>query len=66
MEKEANGMQKRFWLRVGAKERETTTHAWGLDEELRSGEEATNRWREHFDNFSVVKCRKWRRGYSRW
>ena len=50
MEKDAKGMQKRFWSRVRAKERETTTHIRGLDGELRSGEEAMTRWREHFDN----------------
>ena len=33
-----------------AKEKETATHIRGLDGELRSEEEATNRWREHFDN----------------
>ena len=27
-----------------------STHIRGLDGELRSGEEAMNRWREHFDN----------------
>ena len=43
-------MQKRFWPRVRAKERETTTHIRGLDGELRSGEEAMTRWREHSDN----------------
>ena len=26
MEKNAKGMQKRFWSRVGVKERETSTH----------------------------------------
>ena len=50
MEKDAKGMQKRFWSRVRAKERETNTHIRGLDGELRSGEEAMTRWREHFDN----------------
>ena len=50
MEKDAKGMQKRFWSRVRAKERETTTRIRGLDGELRSGEEAMTRWREHFDN----------------
>ena len=34
MEKDAKGMQKRFWSRVRAKERETTTHIRGLDGEL--------------------------------
>ena len=43
-------MQKRFWSKVRAKERVTTTHIKGLDGELRSGEEALSRWREHFDN----------------
>ena len=43
-------MQKRFWSRVRAKEKETVTHIRGLDGELRSGEEAVNRWREHFQN----------------
>ena len=33
-----------------AKERVTTTHINGLDRELRSGEEALSRWREHFAN----------------
>ena len=42
MEKDAKGMQKRFWSRVRAKE-ETVTHIRGLDGELRSGEEAMNR-----------------------
>ena len=50
MEKDAKGMQKRFWSRVRAKEKETVTHIRGLDGELRSGEEAVNRWREHFQN----------------
>ena len=50
MEKDAKGMQKRFWSRVKAKEKETVTHIRGLDGELRSGEEAVNRWREHFEN----------------
>ena len=50
MEKDAKGMQKRFWARVRAKEKETVTHIRGLDGELRSGEEAMNRWREHFEN----------------
>ena len=50
MEREANGMQRRFWSRVKAKERVTTTHIRGLDGELRSREEALGRWREHFDN----------------
>ena len=52
MEKHAKGMQKRFWsrVRVRAKEKETVTHIRGLDGELRSGEEAMNRWREHFEN----------------
>ena len=50
MERDAKGMQKRFWSRVRGKERVTTTHIRGLDGELRSGEEALSRWREHFDN----------------
>ena len=33
-----------------AKEKKTVTHIRGLDGELRSGEEAMNRWREHFEN----------------
>ena len=49
MEKDAKGMQERFWSRVSAKKRETTTHIRGLEGELRSSEEAKNRWREHFD-----------------
>ena len=50
MERDANGMQKRFWSKVKARERVTTTHIKGLDGELTSGEEALSRWREHFDN----------------
>ena len=50
MEREAKGMQRSFWSRVKSKERVTTTHIRGLDGELRSGEEALGRWREHFDN----------------
>ena len=50
MERNAKGMQKRFWSRVRAKEWETTTHVRGLDGQLRSGEEALSRWREHLDN----------------
>ena len=50
MEKYAKDMQKRFWSRVRAKEKETGKHIYGLDGELRSGEEAMNRWREHFEN----------------
>ena len=50
MEKDAKGMQKRFWSRVKAKEKETVTDIRGLDGELRSGEEAVNRWGEHFEN----------------
>ena len=42
--------QKRFWSRVRANKRETTTHIRGLDGELRSGEVAMNRSREHFEN----------------
>lgn len=42
-------MQKKFWSRVRAKEKETTTHIRGIDGELRSGELAMNRGREHFD-----------------
>ena len=52
MERDANGMQKRFWSKVRAKERMTTTHIKGLDGELRSGEEALSRWGEHFDNLN--------------
>ena len=43
MERDANGMQKRFWSKVKTKERVTTTHIKGLDRELRSGEEALSR-----------------------
>ena len=50
MEKDAKVMQKRFWSRVRAKEKETVTHIRGLDGELKAGEEAVNRWREHFEN----------------
>ena len=50
MERDAKGMQKRFWSRVRGKERVTTTHIRRLDRELRSGEEALSRWRENFDN----------------
>ena len=53
LEKDAKGMQKRFWSRVKAKEKETVTHIRGLDGELRSGEEAMNRWREYFLNGDV-------------
>lgn len=35
LEKDAQGMQKRFWSRVKAKERETSTYIRGLDGELR-------------------------------
>ena len=49
MEKDTKGIQKRFWSRMRAKE-ETVTHIRRLDGELRSGEEAMNRWKEHFDN----------------
>ena len=50
MERDANEMQKRFWTKVKARERVATTHIKGLDGELRSGEEALSRWREHFNN----------------
>ena len=50
MVRDAKRMQKRFWSRVRGKERATTTHIRGLDGELRYGEEALSRWREHFDN----------------
>ena len=43
MEKDAKDMQKRFWSRVRAKEKETGKHICGLDGELRSGKEAMNR-----------------------
>ena len=36
-------------MHVLYKEKETVTHIRGLDGELRSGEEAVNRWREHFE-----------------
>ena len=50
MEKDAKGMQKRFWSWVRAKEKETVTHIRGSDGKLRSGKEAMNRWKQHFVN----------------
>lgn len=50
MEKDAKGMQRRFWSRIRPKGMETATHIRGLDGELKSGAEALSRWREHFDN----------------